>query len=547
MEVTPAETVEQQSYLLEEKQRFSKSLLWQLQRQFFEQQGIQAWRQGTVPHYITSNPHIANAYAQVVLGFLRDCYAISGRKGSSASASINPKQPIYILELGSGSGRFAYHFLKKFHASYAQSSLNQTQVKYILTDFTEQNLNYWKTHPSLQPYLEKGLLDFACFDAENDQSITLSHSGEKLEPDSLSNPMIVVANYVLDTIPQDLFLIENGQLSESLVTLASPQAEPNLNDPEILPRLEVSYTQQPIDGNFYDDAGFDELLKDYQHTLTDTYLLFPHIALRCLNRLRRLCGDRLLLLSGDKGFSREEDLLFRAEPGIALHGSFSLMVNYHAIGQYVQQQGGVYLTTPHRHNSLNICAAVFGQHPQNYPETGLAFNQAIVQNNPDDFFALRQVLGEHYDTLSIEQILAYLRLSGWDGAVFLDCFSAVMTKLEGLGSSMQEELLWAAQNIWENYYPIGEQRDLPFYLGMLLYNMEYFPEALEYLQHSRQIYGDDPNTIYNMGMCYYRLRQLDQAMECMTKTLNQNPEFEAAKAMRIRLKSEALRLRKLAD
>lgn len=49
-----------------------------------------------------------------------------------------------------------------------------------------------------------------------------------------------------------------------------------------------------------------------------------------------------------------------------------------------------------------------------------------------------------------------------------------------------------------------------------------------------------------MGMCYYRLRQLDQAMDCITKTLELNPEFEAAKAMRIKLKSEALRLKKLA-
>ncbi len=545
MDITQPKTGEQQSFLLEEKQRFSKSLLWQLQRKFFEQQGIEAWRQGAVPHYITSNPHIANAYAQVVLGFLRDCYANSGHQDSGVAA-IDPDRPIYILELGSGSGRFAYHFLKKFHAAYAQSSFKQNSVKYILTDFTEQNLNYWKSHQSLQPYLEKDLLDFACFDAENDRSITLSQSGETLEPDCLSNPMIVIANYVLDTIPQDLFLIENGQIFESLVNLASSQPDPNLNDPEILSQLEVSYTQQAIDGGFYDDAGFNELLKDYQQTLTDTYLLFPHVALRCLNHLRRLCGDRLLLLSGDKGFSREEDLLYRAEPGIVMHGSFSLMVNYHAIGQYVQQQGGKYLTTPHLHNSLNICAAVFGKHPQNYPETSLAFDFAIVQNNPDDFFTLRQVLADHYDGLSIEQILAYLRLTGWDGAVFMDCFSAITAKLENLPSSMQEELLWAAQNIWDNYYPIGEQQDLPFYLGMLLYNMEYFPEALEYLEHSRQIYGDDPNTTYNMGMCYYRLRRLDRAMECMTQTLKQNPEFESAKAMRIKLKSEALRLKKLA-
>ncbi|MBL1176285.1 tetratricopeptide repeat protein [Pantanalinema sp. GBBB05] len=544
MEVTEVAATPQ-SVVLEDKQRFSQSMLWQLQRHFFEQQGIQAWRQGTVPHYITSNPHIANAYAQVVLGFLRDCHAIPKRKNSEIPA-LDPSQPIYILELGSGSGRFAYHFLKKFHASYTQSSLSQTPVKYILTDFTEQNLNYWKAHPSLQPYLETGLLDFARFDAETDQSITLSQSGDTLSPESLSNPLIVIANYVLDTIPQDLFLIENGQISESLVTLTSSQAEPNLNDPELLTRLEINYTQQTINSDFYDHDGFNQLLKDYQQTLTDTYLLFPHVALRCLNQLRQWCGDRLLFLSGDKGYSREEDLLFRSEPGITLHGSFSLMVNYHAIGQYVQQQGGVYLTTPHRHTSLNICAAIFGAHPQNHPETHLAFTQAIVQNSPDDFFALKKVIESHYDTLSAEQILSYLRLSGWDAATFLDCFPAIMEHLEQLPSSLQEELFWAVQNIWELYYPIEEQRDLAFYLGMLLYSMEYFPEALEYLQQSRRIYGDDPNTIYNMGMCHYRLRQLDQAMACMTQTLKLKPEFEPAKAMRIKIKSESHRLHKLA-
>jgi tetratricopeptide (TPR) repeat protein len=527
--------------VLEDKQRFSQSILWQLQRNFFEQQGIQAWQQGTVPHYITSNPHIANAYAQVVLGFLRDCHIVSKDKSSDIPV-LDPSQPIYILELGSGSGRFAYHFLKKFHASYAQSSINQGLVKYILTDFTEQNLTYWKTHPSLQPFLEKGLLDFACFDAEKNQSITLSQSGETLTVDSNKNPLIVIANYVLDSIPQDLFLIEKGQLHESLVTLTSPQAEPNLNDPELLNRLQVSYTHQPVIHEYYEDAALNHVLHHYQQTLTDTYLLFPSVAMQCINHLRQICGDRLLFLSGDKGYSREEELLFRDEPGITLHGSFSLMVNYHAIGQYVQHQGGKFLSTPHRHNSLNICAALFGTHPQNHPETHLAFTQAMVQNSPDDFYTLKKALEKHYETLSIEQILSYLRLSGWDAAIFLDCFPAIINHLEDISSSMQEELFWAVQHIWDIYYPIGEQRDLAFYLGMLLYSIEYFPEALEYLQHSRQLYGDDPNTMYNMGMCYYRLRQLDRAIECMTQTLEQNPEFEPAKAMRIKLKAEANRI-----
>lgn len=523
---TPTPTV------LEEKQRFSRSCLWQLQRNFFEQQGIRAWQLGIVPHYVTSNPHVANAYAQVVLGFLRDC---------QANGTYDPTQPLYIVELGAGSGRFAYHFLQKFHPAYTQSSLRQGVITYLLTDFTEQNLNYWQAHPSLQSFLTQGLLDVARFDAENDHTLTLQRAGNTLTAASLKNPLIVIANYVLDTLPQDLFFIEKGHIYESLITLTSSQAEPDLSAPEILQRLTVNYTQQPLTGDFYEEAAFNQILQNYQQTLADTYLLFPMVALRSLNRLRQLCDNKLLFLSGDKGYSQEEDLLFLEAPSIVRHGSFSLMVNYHAVGQYVQQQGGIFLNTPHRHNSLNICAAVFGPQPPICPETRLAFTTAMTQNSPDDFFTLKRILEKHYDQLEIEQFLAYLRLSGWDANVFLDCFSAIMPQLESAPEALREELAWAVDNIWETYYPIGEARDLAFYLGMLLYALERYPEALSYLQRSHQLYGDDPSTLYNMGLCYYRLRQLDRALECMTYILEHTPEFEPAKAMRIKLRAEMAR------
>ena len=63
-------------YILEQGHRLSQSLLWKLQRKFFDQQGIEAWRQGTVPHYVTSNPFIANAYAKVIFAFIRDVQAV---------------------------------------------------------------------------------------------------------------------------------------------------------------------------------------------------------------------------------------------------------------------------------------------------------------------------------------------------------------------------------------------------------------------------------------------------------------------------------------
>src|SRR6185295_12197231 len=100
--IEPRMIVEEKILPLEENQRLSRSLLWRLQRNYFEQRGIEAWSSGAVPHHITSSPFIADAYARVVMGFLRDW------------STLDHSQPVHIVELGSGSGRFAYSFLKKF-------------------------------------------------------------------------------------------------------------------------------------------------------------------------------------------------------------------------------------------------------------------------------------------------------------------------------------------------------------------------------------------------------------------------------------------------
>ena len=76
--------------ILESNKTLSQSLIWQLQRNFFEQEGMGAWNTGKVPHYVTSNPFIANAYGEVIKGFLRDCLR-------DLQNPFNLKQPIYIV------------------------------------------------------------------------------------------------------------------------------------------------------------------------------------------------------------------------------------------------------------------------------------------------------------------------------------------------------------------------------------------------------------------------------------------------------------------
>ena len=521
--------------ILEEGKPLSQSILWKLQRNFFEGQGIEAWRQGTVPHYITSNPFIANAYAKVVFGFIRDCTAVTGEFASEAFPPLDASQPTYIIELGSGSGRFAYHFLKKFLDIYRNSVLIDIPFTYVMTDFSERNVQFWLEHQALKPLVQEGVLDFSLFDVERDEVLKLIESGGVLAPGTVKNPIVVIANYFFDSIPQDAFFIQGGQLCEGLVTVNSYQQEADLNDPEILSRVEITYDRNPLELEYYENPEWNGILEYYQKRLDDTAFLFPCAALQCIENFRRISGGRILLLSGDRGYSREEDLLGRGEPEITKHGSFSMMVNYHAIGQYVHKQGGQSLQTAHRHTHLNISAFLLGNHPSDYVESCRAYRQAIETCGPDDFYALKKAIEHGYERWTLGQLISYIRLSGFDAKIALACYPVLIDRIENVSESEKQEFYRVIQKVWEVYYPLAEDQDLASHLGVLLYEMGYYAEALDLFVRSIALYGPDAMVSYSMGLCHYGLRQMEAALECVNEALALDPDSKDARALRVKI------------
>ena len=78
---------------------------------------------------------------------------------------INDDNPFYVMELGTGSGKFSFYVIKHLNELVQESGLDFC-FTYVMTDFTENNLAYWKTHPALMPYVEQGCLDFAIYNGE---------------------------------------------------------------------------------------------------------------------------------------------------------------------------------------------------------------------------------------------------------------------------------------------------------------------------------------------------------------------------------------------
>jgi len=526
------QNVRKKAITLERQQRLSVSRLWRLQRNFFDSKGIEAWRAGYVPHHITSNPFIADAYAKVVFGFLRDCR-------DSDAVPLDLRQPVYIVELGSGPGRFAYLFLKKFLALQRNSVLKNIPIRYVMTDLAERNLEHARAHPWLQSFVDEGSLDFARFDIEQDQQLKLMHSRETICAKDLVNPLIVIANYVFDGVPQDAFFVSEGRLFETLVTLTTPRKEKDPDDPEILSRLELSYDYNQVNRNYYRDASWNRILLDYKQRLSQTAFLFPTAALQCVRNLQEVANGRMLLLSGDRGYSEDQSLKQgNGKPALSLHGSFSMMVDYQIIGEYCRQLGAQVLHPPPPTRHLNISAFMFGDSPGDFVETRSAYADAIEKFGPDSFFTLKEVVAQIYDVLSLDEMLAFLRLSGWDYRRLWECLPVLKKHLADLSDFQKQQLHEAIVKVWDSYLPIGEEIDLAFELGTFLLEMEFHEEALEFLQRSIELYGRAPGTAYNIAVCYYGLGQTDRALDYLHDALSLDPEFAEARDLCAELESK---------
>lgn len=509
-------------FVVEEPVLFSESLIWDLQRRFYERHGIDAWGEGRIPFGISTSPHIAAAYARVFFGFLRDW-----------QARLEPGEPVYIIELGAGSGRLGFNFLNALTEFFDASSLKDVPFTYVLTDFVESNVVFWEQHPQLRPFVEQGRLDFARFDAAADRTIRLRASGRELQPGTVANPVVVVANYLFDSIPQDLFSVEDGELFAVTVGLASPQEEPDRHDPEVITRIEMQYDRFPVEPSFYGDEASERILRFYRDTLDGTVVTFPQTALQCIERLRELSGGRMLLLSGDKGDHRLDDYEGRDLPALILHDTgFSITFNYHALVRYFEELGGEVLTTPFRATSLNILAFAIGA--PNTTELRQAYRDNIERNSPDDNYT-GLISAEQNKDISLVELLALVRMKRYDSHSFLIAWAQIAKKLQGMPESAIPEIRLMVRNIWANYYELGEKLNIPFHLGVLLAAVGDYAESIAFFERSLERSPGHPTTLFNLANSLLHTGERERALALLAELPPHQQDSPEVTALRKRL------------
>jgi hypothetical protein len=513
---------------LEENTAFSKSLLWQFQRSYFKSKGINAWRDGDVPHYITNNPMIANAYAEIIFGFFRDKQRLFSQYN----------ERIYLLEMGGGLGRLAYHVLKHLKLLCDTASFTPPAFTYILSDFTDEVIEFWKTHSKLKPFEDAGMLDYARFDATKDDHIALQRAGITLSKNSLKLPLLLIGNYFFDSVPQSLFKIREKKLYEINASVFVNKAHSGLSEAALLKYTNVTYNQAKTTAkDRYPEQGLNSLLEFYQDNLKNTHLLFPDTAIRCLERLKQISDAGFLLLSADKGSNRLEDIEDKAAPTIVKHGSFSLSVNFHAIKSYFENQGAIALFTNHPYSSINICFLQASPFSNKLMEASQAYYKFVERFGPDDFFMLKNNLEQNISKMDLLQLQAYVRFTGYDGYLlkrYIPQLFALVKNIREIELPAMRSLLY---KVWDMYYPIGEDQDLAFDIGHLFYEMSLYNDALVFFNLSLQHYAPEAPVYYNMAACCFLLGDDEAASGFIAKTLEMEPNHEGAREIDKELKN----------
>jgi hypothetical protein len=515
----PVADEDEAQFLVEEPRVFSESLLWNLQRRYYDLHGINAWGEGRIPFSISTSPHIAGAYARVFFGFLRDCVD-----------TLDPTEPVYIVEIGAGSGRLGFNFLQQLTEFFDESSLRHIPFTYVLTDLVEKNVEFWESHEALQAFVEAGRLDFAVFDASGDDQMLLRHSGKVLQAGQLKNPVVLVGNYIFDTLPQDLFSVEDGQLYSVKTSLWSTQEEPDRLDPEIIGRLSLLYDREPVTADFYGDEKTSGILEFYRQTFSSTVLAFPRVALQCLDTFRHFSGERMLVLTADKGTHYLDDFSELDIPPIVLHDNgFSLSFNYHALTKYVEDLGGVALTPSFHYVSLNILGLALGL--PNLTELRQAYRDFIDYNSPDDQFTGLLGFDRREDAAFIE-ILAYLRMKRYDTHAFLFVYPLMAKKFSAIPTALIPDIRTTVSRVWASYYHLNEKHNVPFHLGVISSAIGDFAESVKFFEASERYYGQHPTSLFNMALSLSKLGERTRALACLERI--SEPDYSRAEVVELR-------------
>jgi tetratricopeptide (TPR) repeat protein len=509
-----------QGTLIERDVPFSRSLIWTLQASAYGSLGPNAWGSGTVPLYITSNPFLARQYVALLVAYLRDL---------DRAGRLERNEPVYLFDLGAGCGRFAYLCVRELQRLQALDiGLKGLRFCYVLTENVEATTQYWEQHPLLQPLFETAWMDYACFDVLEDAQIALKVSGTNLVAGSLKNPAILIANYLFDTVPQELYRVEAGDLEEGCVTLhVEREGLTDIHDPALIDELRCSFSYRPLDASPFAEQSIDHrVLQHYCDAFSQATCHLPSAGYRVLENLGRLSGGRFFLLAGDQGITQKEQVPRLGDPELSLHGTFSVPVDYYALGLFFDLQDGQVWRSASLDQDFVVLAGAMGEGNLRFDSLRLSFEQSVNRFEMQDYWHLLNSIEEDCPKPSLNQVLRLVKLSQWDPPSFHAFFAAVREHARKADTHDRARIIYCMERVADAFYPVTVEEGAFFTnLGIIAFEMKDFAAAIKQFARTIDLLPTHAAAWFYMGMCYRFTGEVEESVRCLDRARQLDPKL----------------------
>mgnify|MGYP000781119812 CR=1 FL=1 len=518
--------------MLEDKVPLMESKIWTYLRDYYKRNNAVFNANPETPTFISNSSYIASSYANVIIKFVNDWFK---------TPSCDKSKPIYIVEVGAGQGRLGFLILKKLMSmkQYFPEGVKLPFV-YVITDFTSESILKMKSHKWYADFVSQGVVDFAVVDCEDIPSITLEVSNVHLNAETITNPLFVIANYVLSSLRNDAIRVENNALQRGLLSVSSPQD--NVDVLNIIPRLQFTWNFVDMPETVYNDYDEDvkTLIQEYKTTIPNGTVLLPVVALRMLRQLLALSNNRLVFLSGDVGTRALAKLSASRNPYITTHGSFSMPANLHALDCFVKARGGTVFASPYLEGFINS-VYVMGIDPALLTTTRWMIHHEFSTFTPESFNVTQKCLKEESSpSPSVAAVIAVLRLAHFDTDVFMR-FKQVLIERGGYAGSApstRKDILYDLDAVRTQYYPIKSTADVCFELARIHMGIKEYDKAISLFADSNENCADHHVTWHNMGMCYEYKNDIENAKRCYMKSLDIKPSYRESKLKLSKLATE---------
>lgn len=484
----------------------SQSGLWKIQQDYYRDLGVAAWDDKT-PYHLTNSQVFTDTYADLIVAYLQD-------------HPPDLKEPLYMLELGSGTGRFAYQLVRDLRRKLEYfPELRPLRFCLVLSDIVRDNLEFWKNHERLKEVGHS--VDFSILEPGREDCLFLEKAGQRLHPGT--NPLFVLANYVFDSMPHDEFRRTHLGLEECLIELL-PLPQRKYSSPSRLDirDVEVRRIYAPVSDRY--PPHLQAVLEHYGAKLGKGAFTIPVAALNCLERLRKL--GALVLLSSDRGFTAPGRMaVYPAHPFSLHEGCFSHMVNYHAISLGFRT---ALMTRRELLDGVQTCLMgdfVLG------PQLRYAFEERFARSNALNH--ANEMFAPFRGKTNLRTLIGFLRLNLNDPNALAAVGKQIPQHMTGYSYGERLELIAALEDTWANDFYFRGAPNATFWLAHIYETLQLYDRALWFYEKTAERQGVDAMLLVFQARCLQQLNLREQAVVRYNRALELVPEMpEATEGLR---------------